>query len=258
MTVSASHEAPYRALGETLRRELDAACARVEDLTARRREAEQQLRAARTAEDAARESLSALEAVARDAGEIVLSAPEGGGAAQDERERLAGAALRDMIARVALQQHSVGQPVHWREWHGWLHDAGYEAAGKKPEATFQTQLARSALVRRSPQDGVYVLDLSRFLEERDRLAELLGRLAALPSAHQLALLGDTRAERRALQKEIAGAERAIDEIWRVLAQERPPVWSDDAELVPEDTVAAWLGGDVGAARDGDGNGEAAG
>jgi hypothetical protein len=53
-------------------------------------------------------------------------------------------------------------------------------------------------------------------------------------------MGDLRTQRRELQNETARAERAVEEMWRVLAQERPPGWSDDDELVAERAVVAWL------------------
>ena len=48
-----------------------------------------------------------------------------------------------------------------------------------------TQLARSPLVRRSDQEGVYLLDLGLVAEARERLHDLHRRLAALPPPGQL-------------------------------------------------------------------------
>lgn len=224
-------------LGHALRREIDAARARTDELAARRNRLERELRVARDAERSARLSLAALESVGREAGELSALA-------EDEHPsgltRLAGAELREMIARVALRRRAVGKPVHWRDWLGWLRADDFDAAGKSPEATFQTQLARSPLVRRTEQDGIYLLDLERFGAGRARLRELHAQLARLPPADQLALLGDVRTQRRDLQVEIARAERAVEEIWRVLAQERPPGRIEDAELAPERLVDAWM------------------
>lgn len=238
MRASSAHQVPFEDLGRTLRRELDAARVRVDEIASQRRELDARLQAARAAEDAARLSLAALIAVARDAGELVpefVETPPG-----DDLRRLAGVELREMIPRVALRRGAVGQSFHWREWHTWLREAGFEAAGKKPEATFLTQLARSAVVRRTAQDGVYVLDLGQFVRERERLNLLHQRLSDLPPPDQLALLGVARAQRQELQNQIARTERAVEETWRVLAKERPPAWPDDDDLVPEYVVAAWL------------------
>ncbi len=59
-----------------------------------------------------------------------------------------------MAAIAALLRAAHGTPMHWRTWLEWLRQDGFEAAGKKAKATFLTQLARSPLVRRTPQDGV--------------------------------------------------------------------------------------------------------
>jgi hypothetical protein len=178
-----------------------------------------------------------LESVGREAGELAPAF------AEDEHPSaltpLAGAELRAMIARVALRK-AIDGPVHWRSWLGWLRAEGFDAAGKSPEATFQTQLARSPLVRRTEQDGIYLLDLEQFHAGRDRLRELHAQLARLPPPDQLALLGDVRAQRRELQGEIARVERSLEEIWQVLAQERPPGGIGEVELVPERLVDAWL------------------
>jgi hypothetical protein len=226
---------PPQALA-TLRREIDLSRARVQAAAERRREHEAALAAARASEEAARQALAALEAVGRDAFDENVGDLRGA----EGLQRLAGTQLREMIARVGLRQGELGRPVHWSDWHGWLRAAGFDAAGRKPEATFLTQLARSPLVRRSNQDGVYVLDVGQLAVERERLHRLHGRLAALPAPDQLALIGDLRAQRRGLQNETARAERAVEEMWRVLAQERPPGWPDDEELVPERAVVRWL------------------
>lgn len=240
MSASAESNGAYEHLGRTLRRELDAARARVAELASQRRELDARLKALRAAEAAARQSLAALTAVAGEAGQLVPDLVEEMVPSDDQRRRLTGAKLREMIATVALQRRAIGRSVHWSEWHTWLREAGFEAAGKRPEATFLTQLARSPIVRRTAQDGVYALDLGQFARQRERLNLLHQRLSDLPPPDQLALLGDTRAQRRELQNEIARTERAIEEMWRVLSNVRPPAWPDTAELVPEPVIAAWL------------------
>jgi hypothetical protein len=241
MSAPAENNGAYEDLGRTLRREIDAARRRVDELASQRHELAARLQTLSAAEDAARLSLAALIAVAGDAGQLVPDLVDET-VPSDNLRRLSGVELREMIARVALQRQAVGRPVHWSEWHTWLREAGFEAAGKKPEATFLTQLARSPVIRRTAQDGVYVLDLGQFAHQREQLNLLHHRLSDLPPPDQLALLGDARTQRRELQNEIARTERAIEEMWRVLANERPPAWPDNADLVPERVVAAWLQG----------------
>jgi hypothetical protein len=207
----------------------------------RRRELELEVRAAREVERSARQSLDALEVVARDAGVDLPERDEAGDTGAGLTP-LSGAALREMLARVALRSGAVGEARHWREWLGQLRQHGYDAAGKSPEATFQTQLARSALMVRTDQDGVYRLELGRVAAVRERLSRQHDELSRLPPTGQLALIGDVRAQRQELQNEIARGERALEEMWRVLVQERPPGWldEDEDEPEPERLVDAWL------------------
>jgi hypothetical protein len=225
-------------LRRTLQRELGLARRRVEELAARRLDLERQLEAARDAEQSARQNLTVLETLGREAGELPPAPEED--RHDDGRTRLAGAELREAIARVALRQRANGRAVHWRQWLTWLRDAGFDAAGKNAEATFQTQLARSPLIRRTEQEGIYRLDVARLARGRDRFRHLHEQLLTLPPPDQLALLGDVRAQRQELQNEIARTERAVEEIWRVLAQERPPGWHADDEGEPERIVEAWM------------------
>jgi hypothetical protein len=243
MSTATSHTSTaLNGLAATLRRELEVARAEVRTLAARRAEADRVARAAIEAENSARRALAALEAVAREAAGVLPDLGQGPSADEPHSDlrRLAGAKLREMIARVALRQRAVGRSAHWSEWHAWLRDAGFEAAGKKPEATFQTQLTRSPLVRRAAHEGIYVLDLDRFQAERALLNRLHHQLSQLPPPDQLALLGDHREQRRQIQNDIARAERAIEEMWRVLAHEAPPGWPENVDLRPERAVGAWL------------------
>lgn len=230
--------------GATIRRELDAARAELARRVEIRADAESALAQARAAEETARRALSALEVVARQAADVLPDLADEVATSElpnaEQHTTLAGAELREMIARVGLRNQRQGKPVHWREWHGWLRQAGFDAGGKRAAATFQTQLARSPLVRRADEEGHYVLDLGRLDVERDNLRRLHAQLAQLPPPDQLALLGDHREQRRQIQAEIARAERVIDEIWRVLSREHPPRFSAGPEVSPEQSVRAWL------------------
>ena len=175
---------------------------------------ERDLAATLAAEEAERRSLQVLEAIA--------SGTEAGAAAGDPLDNastvLAGAPLRGMIMRVALRLDRVGRPSHWRTWYGWLRDAGYDATGKKPEATFRDQLTRSPLVARHDQDGVYLLDVERFTAVKLELQDLHEQLTRLPPPDQLSMLGETRARRQRLQIAIGRCERTLSEMWEVLSR----------------------------------------
>jgi hypothetical protein len=225
-------EARLEAVSERLRQEIDAAQARVNALAQRRQQLAGQLMAVEAAEEGARRSLTSLLAVAGEA------EPELG-EHSDTRRLLAGVQLREMIARIALRQLGAGRPVHWSVWREWLREAGFDAAGKKPEATFLTQLARSPLVRRGERDGIYVLDVELFSRARDELGRLHDQLSQLPPPEQLALMGDVRARRHDLQNEVARVERAVEEMWRVLRAELPPGWPAGMEPEPDRIVRAW-------------------
>lgn len=248
MTMSAARESSCGGLGPTLERELVAARTRVEELADRRRQLEGALDAAIAAERAARQALDAVRAIANEAagavpGLIATAALDLAASPKPDsagRGRLAGGELREMAARVALRRQAQGRPVHWREWLGWLREDGLDAAGKNPDATFLTQLARSPIVRRTAQDGVYVLDLELLVKCRERLQELHGHLAQVPPPEQLVMLGDVRQQRRELESQIARAERALEEMWRVLTAEIPPDWPQDAVGTAERLVDAWL------------------
>jgi hypothetical protein len=220
------------ATSEVLERELADARARLGDLTRARRELEQRLQDVRLAEETARRGVEALESVAR----VALDPPE--------RFRLAGADLREQLTRAALRRQP-GEPAHWREWLEWLREDGFDADGRNPEATFVTQLTRSPLVRRTAQDGVYVLDLSLADAIRSRLEELHEQLGPLPPPDQLALLNDdARAARQQVQLAIGRAERTLREAWNTLSQERPPWLDSRVPVQPEH----WLHGPPDAAQ----------
>lgn len=228
-SASSPHEAPIEGLRATLRRELELAHTRVEALVARRRTIEKELDAALAAEREGLRSLASLQAVASHTGE-------------SKKPALSGASLREMAARVALRNDANGRAVHWREWLGWLHGAGFEAAGKRPEATFLTQLARSPFVRRGRSDGMYILDVTRFVEECERLHTLHQDLAQIPPPDQMALLGDTRSRRREADLAIARTERVIEEMWRILRAELPADWDRSVEPNPDRLIERWTAG----------------
>jgi hypothetical protein len=235
-----SGDADLDGLRRALWRELEAARGRVEELVSRRHTLERELDAVLAAERERRRALEALTAVAREAAggaEIVAELR----ACDDAAGRaLAGSDLREAITRVALRRNAQGEAVHWRQWLGWLRDEGLDAAGKRAEATFQTQLARSPLVRRSDRDGVYILDVRLVVELRDQLVELHHRLDELPAPEQLTLLGDAREARRQLVQQIGQAERRLEEAWRTLTEELGADWPGPEPPDADDVAQIWI------------------
>jgi hypothetical protein len=215
-------------------RELHAARERLAALTARRQRLAEQLAAAAAEEDAERRTVKALEGIVGDGedGNHQGHAPAGA--------RIAGRQLRMMIARVALRGGHAGTARHWRYWLGWLRDAGFEPAGKRPDATFLTQLSRSPLVCRDRPEGVYVLDVGRFEATYRRLRVLEEQLRVMPSAEQLSMLGDVRARRQELQREIERCERDLEEAWVVLCEELPVEVPQEIRASAEATSDWWL------------------
>ncbi|HEY6881909.1 MAG TPA: hypothetical protein VI299_27965 [Polyangiales bacterium] len=254
MSTSATEHSSRDTLGKLLRERLAHARAHAQHSRERARRLEAELQAARQVERAARENLHALEAIAAEAAELIGgpidedSLPVGAvRSVDDDRrpdvEQLAGARLREMTVRVALRRGAHREPSHWRQWLEWFREAGFDAVGKKPEATFLTQLARSPLVRRTASEGIYALDLGAVNEERRKLVELHERLGGLPAPGQTSLLDgldDIRKRRRALEIEVARSERRLREMLNVLGQEPPPGFGPDADKAPEDAISAWL------------------
>jgi hypothetical protein len=227
-------------LGETVQRHLQAAQQRVAKAARRREELRRELDVAAAEEAHGRELVETLLAVARQAHVSGLTVgDEDLVAAHQHMRALAGGELRETIARVALRRNIHGYAVHWRQWLDWLREEGFDAAGKSAEATFQTQLARSPLVRRADRDGVYVLDVERLGELRDEVLELHRRLGELPPPDQLTLIGDARAARRALEQRIARAERGLEEAWRMLTEELGSEWGADRPPEAEDVTRMW-------------------
>jgi hypothetical protein len=126
---------------------------------------------------------------------------------------LKGAAIRQAAIAVLLARPDATAPIHYKEWFRLLEASGSEVAGKDPLAVFLTQIARSPVVRRSSQSGVYELELDAPARLRARLERLHARLAEQPHAHRSP---EDRAERDRVVAEISVTERALDEATRVL------------------------------------------
>jgi hypothetical protein len=73
-------------------------------------------------------------------------------------ERLRGQRLQEIAVQVLAEQHSAGEPVHYKQWYGLLRSAGYAVGGKDPLATFLATVTRSPHVRAIGQrSGLYLL-----------------------------------------------------------------------------------------------------
>jgi hypothetical protein len=128
-------------------------------------------------------------------------------------DALRGPEIREVAVRLLVDNRR--ESMHYREWYELLGRAGYEIAGKDPVAVFLTQIRRSPAVKRGSRAGFYELDRGAFHRLRLQLDALQREFGALPATgtHDAAVI---RARRSRLTTEIGRAERAIDEVARVL------------------------------------------
>jgi hypothetical protein len=77
---------------------------------------------------------------------------------ETEDAALRGARLREVAVSI-LAARAPGQAVHYREWYGWLREAGYEVRGQDPLASFLAQITRHEQVERvgGARSGRYTL-----------------------------------------------------------------------------------------------------
>jgi len=132
---------------------------------------------------------------------------------------LQGAAIREAAVRALIAAGVTTRPLHYREWFDLLSRQGFAVAGKRPEATFLTQLGRSPVVRRAGSAGVYTIHVDAPNELRTRIRELRAELAR-PEERGLTPpeLADDRACRVRLTRQLAKAERNLEEALRVLGE----------------------------------------
>ncbi len=143
-------------------------------------------------------------------------------AGEIERDEDAGALRGPDIREVAVKLlvDNGRESMHYREWYELLERAGHEIAGKDPVAVFLTQISRSPAVRRGTRAGFYELDRGAFHRLRLQIDALQHELSALPptGTHDAAVIRDRRSR---LNTEISRAERAIEEVARVLGPRTP-------------------------------------
>jgi polyhydroxyalkanoate synthesis regulator phasin len=137
---------------------------------------------------------------------------------------LRGASIRRTAVRLLLDSPRRLETIHYREWFKLLKDAGYEIGGKRPDAVFLNQVARSPLVASTSRAGYYCLDLEapRRLRRELQAAQSKARdaLADLPS--DVESLRARQSEEARATSEIRGLQRQLAEAQELLER------SDDA------------------------------
>jgi hypothetical protein len=143
--------------------------------------------------------------------EPALEADDGGD--REDGKALRGPDIREVAVKLLVDNGR--EAMHYREWYELLERAGHEIAGKDPVAVFLTQLSRSPAVRRGTRAGIYELDRGAFHRLRLQIDALQHELGTLPATgtHDAAVI---RAKRSRLNTEISRAERALEEVARVL------------------------------------------
>jgi hypothetical protein len=133
-------------------------------------------------------------------------------------EALRGPDIREVAVKMLVENGR--DAMHYREWYELLERAGHQIAGKDPVAVFLTQISRSPAVRRGTRAGIYELDRGAFHRLRLQLDALQDELSTLPptGTHDGAVI---RTRRSRLNTEIGRAERAIEEVARVLGPSAP-------------------------------------
>jgi hypothetical protein len=136
-------------------------------------------------------------------------------------EVLTGARIREAAARIAATEGAAARPLHYQEWLELLELNGVAIAGKDPAATLLTQLARSPVIRRAGARGCYALDRDAPARLRARVRDLRVELARPEAADgTLGELAEERDRRIQLSRELARAERELEEALRVLEAEQ--------------------------------------
>ena len=170
--------------------------------------------------EAIEQEISSLEAfVSNESGHDLIAIVEA--SERSDSNLLSGADIR-LIAVPLLLRKQRSAPIHYREWLALLVDEGYEVAGKRPEAVFLNQVARSPLVRATTKAGYYVLDLAipdllreKLRGQQAQLAERMVNVPGEPSDFQAHREGS-----RSLKIAISRTERELDEALRALEVSR--------------------------------------
>lgn len=144
-----------------------------------------------------------------------------------QTEVLRGQRLREAAVEIIASRRGLGEPIHYREWFELVLAEGHSVEGKDPLATFLTQVTRSPVVIRHPeQPGVYRVDPAAGGEDAIRqLDEARGELLALQrQLDEASVRSSERAEESLLEqiaaaeRRVSAAERALSEVARVQAK----------------------------------------
>jgi predicted nuclease with TOPRIM domain len=132
--------------------------------------------------------------------------------ASEDGDVLQGSAIRATAIPLLMREQGTA-PIHYRDWLQLLEREGYKVAGKRIDAVFLNQVARSPVVRATTKAGYYQLDPNAPEQLRERLrgqqAELGGLLTDVPA--DPAGFERQREEQRELKKAAAKTERELRE-----------------------------------------------
>jgi hypothetical protein len=126
---------------------------------------------------------------------------------------LNGAAIRTLAVPLLLREQGTA-PIHYRAWLELLTREGYAVAGKRPEAVFLNQVARSPLVRGTTKAGYYEIDLDviDLLREKLRMQKFDLAESMREAPTEIGEAFDQHRDRqRELNTAIARTERELDE-----------------------------------------------
>jgi hypothetical protein len=126
---------------------------------------------------------------------------------------LHGRAIREVAVRVLLwRQPSPGEAIHYRDWLSLLERAGYEVAGKRPDAVFLSQVTRSPVVKATTKAGHYEIDVDAPTRLTAEVARLQASLSAAADEDEgTGPVKPAASQTREVLLSIARAQRALDE-----------------------------------------------
>jgi len=125
---------------------------------------------------------------------------------------LSGSEIRDLAVPLLIRGHGIG-PIHYKDWYALLNKAGYAVAGKRPDAVFLNQIARSPLVRSTTKSGYYTLNLEAVQDLQEKLQEQRSEMSALMASvpNDSESFEAHRAKQREMSIAIGRTERELNE-----------------------------------------------
>ena len=125
---------------------------------------------------------------------------------------LSGSKIRSLAVPLLIRDHGIG-PIHYKDWYALLNKTGYAVAGKRPDAVFLNQIARSPLVHSTTKSGYYALDLEAAQHLREKLQEQRSEMSALMASvpNDSESFEAHRAKQREMSIAIGRTERDLDE-----------------------------------------------